>query len=131
MLAVTIAADQPRLGKAVVARFAVQPEPAPVVQLVKGASAGIDATVVGAAPPAASAMDQLARSRSAFAIALGVAALGLVLAPLALTALRRWTVPAPPAAPLSTAAAQQPEPSTGRAEPTRGRSPARSGQRRG
>ena len=112
--------------------------PAPVVQLVKGAAAGGDATVVGAAaPPAASAMDPLARSRAAFAIAVGVAALGLVLAPLALTALRRWTAPAPPAAPPHSAAtphppaARQPEPSPGRAEPPRGRSPARSGQRRG
>ena len=110
-------------------------EPAPVVQLVKGAASGVDpagGNASPAAPPTSSTTsDQLARSRAAFAIAVGVAALGLVLAPLALTALRRWTAPAPPATPFSTTPAQQPEPSPGQAEPARGRSPARSGQRRG
>ena len=112
--------------------------PAPVVQLVKGAAAGGDTTASAAAPAvSSSASDQLARSRAAFAIAIGVAALGLGLAPLALTALRRWLAPAALAAPPHTAAtprppaAQQPDPSPGRAEPPRGRSPARSGQRRG
>lgn len=114
-------------------------EPAPVVQLVKGAAAGVDTAGVESAPaaPSSSTTDQLARSRAAFAIAVGVAALGLVLAPLALAALRRWTAPAPPSAPAHTSAtprtpaAQQPERSPDRVEPPRGRSPARSGQRRG
>ncbi len=113
--------------------------PAPVVQLVKGAAVGGDTAAVQTTPaaPSSSTSDQLARSRAAFAIAIGVAALGLVLAPLALTALRRRIAPAAPTAPLHTAAtprppaAQQPEPSSGRAEPPRGRSPARNGQRRG
>ena len=112
--------------------------PAPVVQLVKGAAAGGDTAASATAPVVSSSTsDQLARSRAAFAIAIGVAALGLVLAPLALAALRRWTAPAAPTAPPHTdatprpPAAQQPEPSPGRPEPPRGRSPARSGQRRG
>ena len=115
------------------------PEPAPVVQLVKGAAAAVDTAAVESSPAApSSTTDPLARSRAAFAIAVGVAALGLVLAPLALAALRRWTAPVPPAAPphiaatpRTPAALQQPEPSPGRVEPPRGRSPARSGQRRG
>lgn len=110
------------------------PEPAPVVQLVKGAvTGGADAGVGTSqlAPPVSASSDHLARSRAAVAIALGVGALGLVLAPLALAALRRWTAPAPPAGPPGTAAASQPEPSSGRTAPAGGRSPARSGQRRG
>lgn len=109
------------------------PEPAPVVQLVKGAAARVDTAGVDSSPgaPSSSTSDPLARSRAAFAIAVGVAALGLVLAPLALTALRRRTAPPPAAAQPKPAVAPPAEPSPGRVEPARGRSPAKTGQRRG
>lgn len=98
--------------------------PAPVVDLVPGGAAEAPTAAgpgtqgrppqatpatpaAGPVAPAASATDPLARSRSAAGIALAVLALGLVLGPLALRALRARTTPdpapeavAPPAPPV-------------------------------